>query len=764
MRRYATSGARHAVVALLALACGPALAAPGPVVVTVRSPTGQALAGVRVSVLAEAQGEPDYRHPVRLAAGVTGEDGTARLAGLDPSTPCTLVATPPDQRWRDFADLCTPGWKAADTTLEMPPAYVLTGVVRDAAGRAVPHALVRAEVPPLHAATLSAADGTFAFENLPTGEARLHAEIQRGRGTPLRSEPVRAATYRHGVVVAMPSPVPDRRPMRVVRVRTPNGRPVAHGQAYFHITKTEVTRIRPFISHGVASTPVEGGAAHTSELRGRVWLEVLGARTEFGEPLPFGPARRGPYEPGALEETITLPPEEVISGTVSGPDGKPQMGIRVEAVLARPHSETEAVMGRWTRAPHGEDTSGPDGRFRVGGLERADYDVRARPTPDLVPTDDVRIPAGSTGVEIRVRDAAKPRITVRDPLGRPLHGAVVQVRGPPRFAHPGRAVLPMAWRTDAGGRARLAGLDPQVRYEMEVRPPKQRAELLEYRSSAWKPEDTVVPLERARSIRGIVHDQRGRPVPRARLTWAHVRESVAERITALTAEAGPDGRFTLKRLYGGSYRIWVRAPSREPARAAARIPSEASIPEDAEPTIVRSGSTSVVLTAQLPSRLRFRVRGWDRSVRRVPALLVPEDPKRERKPLVGQLDESGLVVFEDLPCDVTYAFWLGVPQENAYVYVTGIVVDDDRRDLTLEEGTVVSGRILAPRGTKSRKVHAAYPGFAVAGRLKAAGRFEIRGLPPGPWTIRASGRKDGTTLHGETEALVAEDVEVTLGP
>jgi len=96
-------------------------------------------------------------------------------------------------------------------------------------------------------------------------------------------------------------------------------------------------------------------------------------------------------------------------------------------------------------------------------------------------------------------------------------------------------------------------------------------------------------------------------------------------------------------------------------------------------------------------------------------------------------------------------------------YVAGVRPGPDPVSVRLTEGAVVKGRIRGPEGHEGTVVWASLDRVEVFGDVSEDGSFEIRGLTPERWKIRAfaTGRS-GADLEGTAEVLAPTEVEITL--
>lgn len=410
----------------------------------------------------------------------------------------------------------------------------------------------------------SDADGRFGFDDVAATEVELSAS--------LRAEDLYAPTRR---IVAeetpvtlrlQPAPLPG---FVLVRVVDPDGRPVAHANVIGEFGEVHASE---FVTAGRALLDVrEAGTGHPAARTGT--LEVRDAYDERGRPLAVGVASVDGVRPGTVVE-VRLPRERTIEGRVVGPDGRGVAGVRVVAVAATGPEAAWWIASPWMWSIlDGARTDG-DGRFRVARLSDGAHVVAALPPEAYVSRGPVRADAGARDVALALRVADVATVTVRDADGRPVEGATVVAADVDDTMR--EDVLPQLLRrddvgpcatTDAGGVARLGGLDAARVYLFGVRPPATRPELVPHVDARWRPGVTAVALAPGLEVAGVVVGATGTPVAAVDVTCVDAL-GVSRRQTTRA-----DGGFRFRGLPPGEVEVVARwfDPAAPPSTRAARV-------------------------------------------------------------------------------------------------------------------------------------------------------------------------------------------------
>jgi protocatechuate 3,4-dioxygenase beta subunit len=250
-----------------------------------------------------------------------------------------------------------PAQSIEDIEVEVDPGYVVSGRVKDESGAGVGNVRVFAmrDSPPYGQAarTRSNPDGTYALEGMLPGNYRVNAQ-EEGYGMAFGRARVMAADVGN-VDLLMPHGANV-----TGRVTTADGRPVegARVQASVEMRLSGMGMVQ---SGDGATTAADGTfelkRIGPSTLRGTVRHEELGMQS-------FGPEEVKAGERKVLN--LVLKKGASVAGTVRTEDGKPAPDVRITALAREARMFLDA-----------QEVSGPDGRYKLGGLPAGRLTVAA---------------------------------------------------------------------------------------------------------------------------------------------------------------------------------------------------------------------------------------------------------------------------------------------------------------------------------------------------------------------------------------------------
>ncbi|MBL9085763.1 MAG: carboxypeptidase regulatory-like domain-containing protein, partial [Planctomycetia bacterium] len=686
--------------------------------------SGAAVAGARVRATAGRRSHPaEARAPVVTgadgrAAGVEiapdGEDLEVSAAGYVPST---AVDVEPD---------------ATAVAVALRPGRTLRGRVVGPDGEPAAGAtlFVRWDERSASLAGFHLADaaGEFAIDDVPPGSYHVTAEVAAGPRQAVASGRVEAggpvATLRLAEVVASA----DVRTV-TVRIRTPDGRVVARAAVQLDLGETRVTT---WADGGVA---VFGGMP--TGVAGTV--RVTAPTDASGVALPFAPAVAA-VGPDRAEVDVTLPAGRVQRGRVVDADGRGVRGARVFAAAAEPGADDDDP-----GAPTDVTRTAADGTFELRALADAEHVVWVEGPPDSLASDPVRASPGAGELRFVLERGAACEVRVLDGEGRPVVGASVRVTpvvgDDAVIARVMRASRRPAVAVDATGTARIVGLEPG---RVHVRRVEARAAgFLAVEDDAWTPHDEVVVLRPARRVTGLVTDLAGTPVPRAAIAWRIVGSGWT------LSRAGLDGAFALEDLPDGELEVGAGRPN---AMAA-----------EGETQRVRAGATGLRFRIDAGQTLRVKVLDWPETLAggitaRLLVVGAGEPQQRART-----VDVDGTVEFRGVTAGRRSLHVEALPDgRTAYVEDLG---GDAEVSVRLVPGRTTTGVVTLPAGARSPEVYAeGPPGAAARAEVGADGRFVLRGLVEGTWTVHARARVGDAIWSAVATVRAGDEAKLTLAP
>lgn len=564
---------------------------------------------------------------------------------------------------------------------------------------------------------------TPAGSRRPPGLVAPSAPSRFARGVP----PVPGATSPGTLPAAPKAPTyeplaiqdPAREMIVTVNVRGPDG---------VEIEKARVTLVQAGYSDGAMA---EGGRVRRkmNRGRGRLTVEATEARGPKGQLLPYGWARIAVAEADEAPLTIDLPHELTVTGRVRGPHGEGVAGVLLKA---------EPTWTRETAYPGGhypvESTArtAPDGSFRLGGLGAGEVFLTAVTPPAYQAPEGLTVWAGAGGVDVALELAVTPVVTVLTHDGEPVKGAIIFAYGDPnapsakRPAMGGGVVHGGNNLTDAQGAYRVPSLDPATKYRLDVRPPRDRADLIGTSIEHWEPKDTTLRLLSGLSITGAVRDARGNGVSHASIYWRKGGRWKSGNVRK-------DGTFTLDAFESSEeLQIYATVTGRLPDEGATDDPFTAA-------QRVRAGAKNVILTLDPGADLVVVADGWPAARGFVQGVLFGEGLRGGRTTHVSShVYEGGRLVWHGLEPQGEYMVWIPPEGGERSALLRGLRAGGEPVKVTLEEGRAITGALTLPEGAKEAFVGALLPNtpFYVHLHRVPAGRFEIRGLPAGTsWTV-----------------------------
>lgn len=620
--------------------------------------------------------------PLRLPA----EAVRASLAGSDP----VRVSPAPVPGAREGERETAPGETAARP---------MSGRLLDPAGRAV-RGFVWTDTDP-GAAVASEADGSFHLSAPP--DARWVVAAAEGR----RSRVARIADLR-----SQEGPVTLRLEAAAEvagRVVDPAGSPIPWARV-----EAAVPDVDPDVDPDLPRRLIaERPAVTWAGADGRFRLGGLPVLERYALPV----ARRGFHgrrvevaasEAGAVR--VVLDPNRVAFGSILAPDEHPVAGAEV---LLEPQGAPA------DRAPRRTLTRA-DGGFEIDDVEAGRWTLVARhPDHATSRVPGLRVPRPPGPVDLGTVVLGRQAVlsgSVTDPRGRAIEGAKVRLYDP--LADPSEA--PRAVFTDGTGGFRLQGLTPGTAVDLRVEHPDHVTARLDA-IRLPPPEPLAVVLEDGLRIRGRVVDGEGAAVAKARV---HL-DPPAGAGPPVEGVSASDGRFELGGLRPGTYGAVARAHGH---RDSARLE-----------VVVEAETAPIELVLRDGARVLGRVLGPDGGPAVGATVQVAEPRGAVETGPRDETDAEGRYRLEGVEPGrrLLEARHPRYPPRRLQVEVAP---GENHRDLLLEHGGEVSGRVVsasgAPLGGATVELAGGGPPTASA-TSRGDGTFRLDGVAPGIYRVEA---------------------------
>ena len=450
---------------------------------------------------------------------------------------------------------------------------------------------------------------------------------------------------------------------------------------------------------------------------------------------------------GAAAEpaAIALAPTSTLTGrVVDAAEGKALSGVRIVA-----------------RGQGGEflARSGPDGRYAMRGLSPQAYRLSAEDDRFVPWSRTVTVAAAQPETQdVPLVRGATLLGRVADEEGRPIEGATVMVSrgGEDMF----RAFIRSmegegAVRTGRDGSFRATRLAPGDNQRLDVRHDEYEERAIGgiSLSPGGTRSGVSVILRRGLSVRGVVKDEEGRPLPGAEVNLSSARTLRAGRGgvqmsfvgpgSQLRRETGADGRFEFRGLKAGDYTVSARRPGFSRATVDPVNVAEARAGESLE-LVLKPGAT---ISGILHDKSGAGSSGWSVSARAAsqaggpalgPGSIRTEEPT----------GPDGVFLLEGLTTGETYELQAMGPV-GLGPRRSGVVAPAEGVELVATGTGQIRGRVVD--GDSGRAI----PDFQVRYQPDAQGgvRFVMR-MGPG----RGRGPFEKQPFHAEDGSFVLEDV------
>lgn len=562
-------------------------------------------------------------------------------------------------------------------------------------------------------------EGRFRITDLPAGEYLLAVGLRDREGRPLLTRTVEAGA--RGLELVLPEGA-GRGPL--LRVLDEQAQPVAG----FLLRQT---------SDGCTSSQRgRSGGVRLRAFVGEAWALVSDALGADGAPLDLTPTLVGPLRPGGALHEVRMRPASRITGRVEDPEGRAVAGASVVATALAPLRLPDPSLPDLD-TPRTQVVCDAAGRFELRGLSPGPHELRVLPAEGPARGPAVVAEAGASDVRLRLAAPRPVDVLVVDTEGRPVAGARVRLGEGEDVT---RAV------TDAGGRARLPDVVPEVPYVLRVTPPSTQASRLgDTTDSAWTSARTRLVLELKRRLAGTVIDADGRPAPEAWVLAARGGSVVGNTLS------GRDGTFVLADLPSGALEVTARGAGAQDGTCAS-----ASLGPDAMQVrlVLLPGATLEVRLREAPAWAAGRT-----------AYLTRNDQRGAN--LSGVVEPGGSVRFVGLVPSALYALELseeGVTDERHVAWLESVRGDAARVEVAVTPWQRWTGFVRGlPPGERA---FVSIDGYDHQRDVptRQDGGFVLDEAPAGPVTVVARCRSASGLLEGRARVTSGDVAEVVLQP
>lgn len=428
------------------------------------------------------------------------------------------------------------------------------------------------------------------------------------------------------------------------------------------------------------------------------------------------------------DQMVVEPPEHRTRGTDFHGHVLDASGSGVADVELRAWASGSGVLSPWSRPqPLYEGRTSSDGSFRFNLPASAHAELEILPPrPFLQPLRRLRVYPGQE-LSVALRKESTASILISSEAGAPLDGARVRLSLPKasfdrRSGWTLESEVQAEATADEDGIVRLGGIDPDLKYRLEVTPPRGRKDLGPVQLAHWSNGGRIV-LPQVGEISGLVE-----PAERTDFGDLSVHALTSDGTHSRT-HVNPTGSFSFTNLPVGEYRIVVTHTGQSKPYEEAldvvvptgttglRIPSPAG-----KNLVVRLTSEVEISNDKEISVFLIETGGVDRVVHE--SWGYPSEPFK----------------FEGLRDGRSYHLWVepaGLSRVSAWQRVDGPF--NSRLDVPLQRLSSLEVRIRSEQTPALIRVWAEGANSAIrvdATRKEDLSTFEIAGLAKIPWTVR----------------------------
>lgn len=303
-------------------------------------------------------------------------------------------------------------------------------------------------------------------------------------------------------------------------------------------------------------------------------------------------------------------------------------------------------------------------------------------------------------------------------------------------------ILGGGYRTGSDGTVRVTGLDPAATYALHVRPPDGRNDALDRRLASWSPRDETVRLDPARSVRGVVRDPAGRPIVGA---WVRWKDAGGNSGGGDDVTTDADGRFAIEGLGTDSVMLRAGVGSAWDARAGATSPEVRVVPGQNEPVLTLDPGLTLTVEVGDEAKIHLLARAGG-------AWTNADSEWGTRR-----------ATFRGLKADEAYAIWAHAPESGTFAWTADARGGGAPLRLDLVPGKTIEVAVRGPAGAHV-SVQATRDGADADAERVSPGRWQVRGIPDGTWTVSANARVGDASWNASAKVEAGGSVDLELAP